>query len=294
MAPIQLHWRSSPLASAMHAAAAVQADQTLIDPAMQAALEPIVRDLRASLVAHRIVGRIFFAHLPHLAVEYGNPIEMAEIALRKAKGSSALEYTSLYAEHLRDIIEVFKRFHPASAEELVTRAGPLRELWESRGPGLLMEVGRLAEPQLIPENAQVILVQPVLGGSGAPHAWYNSLRIEAMLANPVAELPEVLRLAWLIGQLQLELPRYRDDIGLADSDRVGALALIPLTLAAGEYVEWCQVDTATIEKALVAWLPEVDHAATLEPVLSWWDVYQDRKLPFGKALAALGKLLPKG
>ncbi len=294
MTPIRLHWRSSPLASAMHAAAEVQFDRTLIDPDMQAALEPIVRDLRASLVSHRIVGRIFFSHLPHLAVEYGNPREMAEIALRKAKGSSAMEYTNLYAEHLRDIVEVFSRFHPANAEELITRSGPLRELWEARGPGLLMEVGRLAEPQLIPENAQVILVQPVLGGAGSPHSWYNSLRIEAVLANPVAELPEVLRLAWLIGQLQLELPRYRDDIGLADSDRVGALALIPLILAAGEYVEWCHSDAPTIEKALAAWLPEVDHATTLEPLLSWWDVYQESKLPFGKALAALGKLLPKG
>lgn len=280
------------MAGAMHAAAAVQAERPLVDPELGAALEPVVRELRSNLAMHRILARAFFAHLPHLAAEYPQHKDLAEIALRKSKGADAMEYTHRYTEHLRDVQEIFDRFHPTNAQELTTRAGPLREQWEARGPGMLMEIGQSAEPALIPEQAQAILVQPVLGGAGFPHPWYNSLRIEAVLANPVAELPEVVRLGWLAAQLQLELPRYHDDVGLADSQRVGALALVPIALAAAEHVEWCRSDPATIELALKTWLPEVDCSRVLEPLLSWWDVYQDRRPPFAKSLLALNKLVP--
>ena len=46
-------------------------------------------------------------------------------------------------------------------------------------------------------------------------------------ADPVADLPEVLRLAWLISQLNLDLPRFAENVSPLRRERVIALAMIP-------------------------------------------------------------------
>src|SRR5690606_23019649 len=97
-------------------------------------------------------------------------------------------------------------------EELELRSAPLREQWEARGGGLLATLARLTTAGLVPEMADVILVHPVLGGGGAAHWQYNSVQFEAVLANPLAELPEVLRLGWLLAQLNFDLPLYEDHL----------------------------------------------------------------------------------
>ena len=65
-------------------------------------------------------------------------------------------------------------------------------------------IGRLTERELVVERADVILVHPVLGGGGWAYPPYNAVCFEAVLANPIAELPEVVRLGWLLAQLNLD------------------------------------------------------------------------------------------
>src|SRR5439155_20152019 len=97
------------------------------------------------------------------------------------------------------------------------------------------------------------LVNPALGGGGEAHLAYNSLRIEAVLANPNAELPEVVRLAWLIAQLQLDLPKYSDTIHADRLPQIARYAMLPPTLLAAEAVELMRFTPELIGQAISVW-----------------------------------------
>jgi len=51
-----------------------------------------------------------------------------------------------------------------------------------------------------------------LGGAGAAQLRTNSVRLEAVLTHPDPQLPETLRLGWLLSQLNQDLPIYSDTI----------------------------------------------------------------------------------
>ena len=121
---------------------------------------------------------------------------MAEVALAKTIGrGNRFEATvSTLADCLAAVLAAQRSALPQLDDELALRELPLREQWEARGPGILTHVAQLTESGLYPEEAEVLLVHPALGGGGAAHLPYNSVRIEAVLANPHADLPEVVRL----------------------------------------------------------------------------------------------------
>ena len=129
-------------------------------------------------------------------------------AYADAKSSAEQTANRIVDEAKREAETLRKSAVLAGKEESIK----LREQWEARGPGLLRAVGLRTEESLVADEAQVIVVQPALGGGGQAHLSANAVRIEAVLANPHAELPEVVRLAWLLAQLQLDLPAYSDRI----------------------------------------------------------------------------------
>jgi hypothetical protein len=157
---------------------------------------------------------------------------------------------------------------------------------------VLAQVGRSTESGLIVEQADVLLVHPALGGAGKAHLPYNSVRIEAVLANPEQALPEVARLAWLISQLNLDLPIHHDHLPRERVAQLGACALIPAVLAAAETVELARFDAATMVLALTAWqAPVTDAEAEAQTLIEWWNVYNESHLAWSIALAALDRML---
>jgi hypothetical protein len=135
------------------------------------------------------------------------------------------------------------------------------------------------------------LVHPALGGGGEAHLAYNSVRIEAVLANPVAELPEVVRLAWLIGQLHLDLPAYGETIHADRLPHIARFAMLPPALSAAEAVELGRFSVDSVRLALAAWrlsVPaDVDGAALL---YEWWQTYRQTRPPWPVAMAALDQM----
>ena len=93
-------------------------------------------------------------------------------------------------------------------------------------------------------------------------------RIEAVLANPHAELPEVVRLAWLLSQLHLDLPIHGERIERRRLPHVARLATLPGILEAAHYVELVQEPAALLPFALSAWriVPAEDASAVAEVV----------------------------
>jgi hypothetical protein len=293
---MQLRWIASTRASWAHAAAAIASGETLVDAQIAEQLAPPVAMVQKWL-DEQGVPPAFWDHLPALATGIDRNDALALVALTKTVGRGrATEIASWLTALLREIEVHWLRLFPELTEQLGLRAQPLREQWEARGPGLLRTIGNWTEAGLLIEQADVALVQPALGGGGCAQLAYNSVRIEAVLTNPIEELPEVARLAWLLAQLNLDLPMYRELLTAAPTafapDRIGALAVLPPTLAAAAEVDLLRFEPATMRLAIHRWTGiDRDVNVVAENLLAWWETYRASRPPFAVALRALGEML---
>lgn len=191
--------------------------------------------------------------------------------------ASALSPDSLVSatpQAVRDLARETVAGHwPRLAAELPLRVRPFLELWEARGPGLLRQVQRRwnsTDPSQGSrvDSCHVLWVHPLQGGGGWCFPSQAAIAFEATLVNPVPAIPEPLRFAWLV--LQAALGSQMLD--LPSEIRLKQLALLPATLAAGEFVEWTLCDERHVTLAAQHWLGlSPASAAELAPnLLAWW------------------------
>ena len=293
----ELKWLASSSASALYAAATLTAGQPVVDPRLALAIAPPAALLAAVLRAAALAPDAFFRHAVPLAAGIENNRELAGLSLRKALGLQPSEgLVSRLSAAIAAVEAAFRRELPGAVDELELRSGPLREQWEARGPGLLAATGRSTDPALIVERAEVLLLQPVLGGGGEAYLPYNVVSIEAVLANPHAALPEVVRLAWLISTLHTDLHRFSEGIAPARLPWLAGMAMLPAALEAAEYVELAKNDPPTLRLALAVWglgtAADADRAETLASTLEdWWRTFGETRPAWGVALAALDRML---
>jgi hypothetical protein len=301
--PLRLRWIASASASSFHIAAALLNQRQGVDATLSAALAEPAEKLRKTLVAYSIPVHEFLRHVMPLSADIDSNQELATVVLTKIVGRTRA--TTLVDKRLigvlTDLENAMTAAMPGLLDELALRAAPLREQWETRGPGLMAGVARRTEPVLLAENGAVILVQPFLGGGGAAHMNYNSVRIEAVLTDPHAGLPEVARLGWLLSMLNLDLPQYSDNILPRRRAQVAALAMLPPVLSAAAEVELAHEDQATLRLALEAWnvvSPDGGDNQSgqlggnpAEILTQWWQAYQVSRTAWSVALVALDKML---
>lgn len=289
--PSELRWIVSSRASCLHAAGALACGARLVDERTAAALTDASRLLARLVDELGLNPHEFFEHAIPLATQIDVPVLWAEALWSKLLGPGRPDRQHLdrLTQALFALQAAFDIAHPAALDELELRSAPLREQWEARGAGLLAGIGRLIAPELLVDSAGVVLVHPVLGGGGHAHPRYNLVRFEAVLANPVASLPEVLRLGWLIAQLNFDLPIVADYLAGERGRMVASRALIPAVLAAGQDVELTAANDATLATALQTW---TGGAQDTEPLSQWWQTYLDSSPPWPVALRALEQMLP--
>jgi hypothetical protein len=287
---------TSTSASGLHAAACLLAGTTPLDPRLAAA--PVAAEaaaLGADLAAIGLDRSAFFEHAIPLAVRFDSSVQLAGVALTKLLGPRQTDAAATrLARRLQSLWAAVTDAVPDGLDELELRSRPLREQWEARGGGLLAVVRRLTEPDVVVDEADVILVQPVWGGSGSAHPLYNALALEAVLVNADAALPEVARLGWLWAQLNLDLPKFQDSLGRDAMAVVGPLAVLPAVLAAAQEVELVKFDRQTLETALAAWRGgpmHIERKVDVDGLLGWWETYQASNPSWTVALAALGQML---
>jgi hypothetical protein len=291
--PTELTWRPHTVVSALHAAEAIARKQTLADPRLAQALQEPVQQLAVEIRAAGLLATRFWNHLIPLAALNSSRRQLVETVITKTQGRGP-RFESVVTSiegRLAAVEKAAAAALPNLTEDLELRQRPLREQWEARGPGLLWEIGRLTEESLIVPSAEVLLVHPALGGGGESHLPYNSVRLEAMLANPVAELPEVVRLAWLLSQLQLDLPMYSEAIHADRLVHVARYATLPAALIAAEAVELVRFAPTEISRAITTWHLSVPKDVDAAAIISeWWQTYQEARPPWGIALAALDQM----
>ncbi len=240
--------------------------------------------------------RLWTLLVGHAAVIESNT-ELAKVVLQKA-GVRTHDQTarSQLAGYVSDIEAAYNQLFPKFLEQIPLRARPLQEQWLGFGPGLLAHLGRLTQKDLLVSDARVVLLQPILGGAGIAHLDQNLVRIEAVLTNPLSELPEVVRLTWLLSQLHLDLPLHSETIGANLLARLAPLAMLPPTLAAAEVMELSKCDELMAALAIEQWhIPvprDKDVQTEIVPVMmDWWETYLQTRPAWHTAMQAFAKML---
>jgi hypothetical protein len=292
--PCELRWKTPFTTSCLHAADGAARGLMAIDPALAEVIGPPAASLVQAMQSTTApLGRLWRSLLG-LSGTSDIPRHLAETSLIKliGRGQHFDERVSRLAAAIAALQSAVRTAAPSLVEELALRERPLREQWEARGPGLLWNIANLTEEQIMPEQADVLLVRPVFGGAGGAHLANNSVRIEAVLANPHAELPEVVRLAWLLAQLNLDLPRFSEEVQADRLPHVARLAMVPAVLKAAEAVELVRYSPELVGRAIAAWglaiPPNIDPVAV---AIDWWETYQLGKPPLPVALKALDEMM---
>lgn len=290
---IQLRWKASFSASCLHAAACMFEGLPIADSSIARKLQPKADALVAQLEACGFVAEKTLPELVSLAADYENNRQLIEMAATRIHGSGSLSTSAiaLLAGCVSDLEAAWLTEHPELVEQLAVRGRPIREQWEARGPGLLRAIEKLTNDKFIASSAEIVLVSPVVGGHGRAHLRNNRVTFEAILTNPNPELPETLRLAWLLAQLNLDMPMFGEVVPRGRLPQLASLATIPLVFAAADAVDLATLDQPTLEQALRTWHLEplvADDAP--QRLLDWWLAYANGDSRWSIAMAALDQM----
>jgi hypothetical protein len=285
----ELTWRTSETVNALYAAWSCCTRPQQVDPEVTDALAEPLERLRAALDEERVPAAAFWQHVfPAAALASEEPGRLAELTLIKCIGQ--LETPRRVPRFSRALRALRLSATPHLASPALDF---LETAWQRHGSALLSTIGQLTESELVPETATAIGVTPLLGGGGLAVLSGNVAIVEAVAEDPWPELPEAVRLAWLIAQLQIDLPRYSEHIPGARRGRVAELALLPVAVEAARR---CRMTEASFEGLLAQAAQSWPAASPLDDatrasLASWWPVYQSRRPEFALALAALDRSL---
>lgn len=302
---MELSWKASEPANALYAASCLTAGLPVADTRLAEAFAPAADMLLAEFEACNAPADRLLPLLAALAARgVDDNRQLVEQAITKLAGSRSplAASTVRLAGAVAGLKAAFHQAYRAVtaddsrplADELLLRGRPLADEWNSRGPGMLLQIARATEQNVLPEAAEVSLAYPLVGGNGMAHRALNAVTIEAVLTNPVEGLPEVVRLAWLLAQLNLDLPMYADHISPRHRGAVGNWALVPVVLSAAEYVEIVRLSEQSVATALSAWrLADADPLTTekVPTLMTWWQTYQGSGSSWAVALGALEQML---
>ena len=293
MMATELTWIANVPVSVLHACEAVALERPIVHAQLADLLRPGAMALVQRLKAIDLDAELFFRTAIPLAYHEPGERRLVENALRRVAGNQGRDdVLSEMAAALAQCRQVTIKAQPTLLDELALRSGPLREQWEARGPGLLAGIARRTDANLMVDAAMVFIVQPICGGAGHAHLTNNSVRIEAVLANPFADLPEIVRLGWLISTLQGDLPQYNESLRPEHRSLLPALAMIPPTLEAAADVELVGDSPQVLESTLQRWTTLGDQCASYAATLAqWWRIYRDLRPPWPTALVALEQLV---
>ncbi|MGE3315382.1 MAG: hypothetical protein AB7O26_09715 [Planctomycetaceae bacterium] len=322
---VELRWVVDPSPACFHAVDLLLRDQPVANEALAAALADPVAALARELDADAVARSLFLANVVPQSANTGGNRQLASVVLTKTIGARRTE------QRIYRINEVFSQLESAFVKampDFVDRtradAAPLIEAWNSHGNGLMESVQRLVEEESVVERADVILVPPLQNGGGDAHLLFNSVRIEVLPAGTPTEIPEVLRLAWLIAQLNADLPMYQGEMHRDRLIDVAAFAMLPAVVTAAIERELIPSKPNPIATALRAWRL-IDESGTPTPLAPsgrgaggegethqetsdapnaahnpadlaitlthWWETWQSRRPKWSIALAALDQLL---
>jgi hypothetical protein len=286
---MRTQWAEKPAVAAFHAAEACFFQRAFADQRLADALAGPVEALRERLNVDKLAAVPFFDYLVPLSATMGT-YELAKIVLSKFMGDEL----RFIVEHWRTIFSHINNAYRSAAPpsgNLVQLAAPLRQEWDLHSPGLLSAVVRWTDKNILPDEASVVVMPPILGGAAKGHPRNKLACIEVLEGNPVADLPEVVRLTWAVSGLNLNLPVYSENVRANRLPIVAPLAMIPVALSAAAHLELAPITDETMTRAVEAWIgPGPEERA--QQLIQWWETYKAMRPPWGRALQGLDLLVP--
>jgi len=300
----RLRWTTGERLTPIHAASCFALGARSVDDSIARGIAAPMAELNSRLAAADIDLSLFWKRLETAVAAGDSDFVACSSSLIDAGCSSlAIDATAnAIVSQLADIRLIHNERYPKLAEQLALRGRPIREHWDGYGAGLLKRIGKLTHPSFLPKNVAVQLVSPYRGGDGGLDVSGSRVWIEAVLTNPIPEIPEVLRLNWLIAQIGLieALSAGPDDsrgdplVAPARLPRVASLATMALTLEAAAYLELIATPLVSLSSmfanAAAAWRLQAD-SETLDVLANWWKQFQDLQTPPPVALKALDRML---
>lgn len=290
---MDIRWIASPDASALYAANAVRRKLPLHDQAVAAALETPALELDQVFRRYGSHERLW-RNVVGLAADIAASPQLAEMAFRKSFSLEKIAPTSIReaSSWISEIKAATRRLAKQANESLADRVGPLQMQWRARGPGLMQQVARLTDPRVAIASGVAAVVHPWRGGGGLTYIQGNVAVIEGLLANADERLPEVLRLGWLLSQMNLSLPMFCEEIHPDRFLQVVELAMLPVVLEAAAHVELAACDESTMQLAADAWLNQPPPTTGFwETLLAWWETCKEEKFAWSVALRGLDQML---
>lgn len=271
---VNIRWTADVEMSAAHAAYVVARGLPCVDQKMEQLMIGPVTEINSRLLASSIDVAAFWQRYLSETLDEVETAQACMLSLLSA-GCSELQVEQTgkaVSNRLSDARRAFLRRFPKLGQQLELRAKPLRDRWQTYGPGLLREVERQIWQNSPPGDwwaprLSVCLVQPVLGGDGGYDANSAKIWIEAMLTDVDPAVPEVLRVAWLITRMAIEThTRERSsDQSLA---RPWALASVPLVLTAAAELELISPGPPPVQRAMQLW--QRSDVGAADVLSDWW------------------------
>ncbi len=258
---------------------------------LRRAVSSCLPEFRSALIKTTENEKRSWSLLPLLANHASDPRQLAQTLITRVAGRAAAapKRVELLMKAMAELETAALEASPDMANQLTHRIRPIREAWEAVGPGLIQQLARQTDGDLFVESARAIVVEPIAGG-GEPYLDFNAIVIEGVLAHPIAELPETLRIAWMAPQLNNDLPIYSELIPGPRFLTVSKLAMIPPTIAGGQAIGICRDESEIWNLAIQHWLSSPP-ANALDVLAVWWPTYREGEVDWRTALTALDRLL---
>ncbi|MFM2096430.1 MAG: hypothetical protein RIS70_3554, partial [Planctomycetota bacterium] len=207
---LRLRWVTSPLASCLHAVAAIESNRAISDADWHRAIAEPSRHWLDRLHGSGIPIERFLRESVAATLESSSPDEIVTRAIATIRSQSHApsmdtQHTAQLVDGLHSLVAAMMNAFPNLERELVLRIGPLREHWEARGPGLLRWLQRSTHGRSLDDFTSVLLVHPLHDGDVQPLYGHRALLVEALLVNPEPRLPEIVRLAWGFSRLSSDV-----------------------------------------------------------------------------------------
>ncbi|MCO8124365.1 hypothetical protein NHH03_21680 [Stieleria sp. TO1_6] len=301
--------------SVIHASFVVATGGVCNDSKTEAALVQPTSEINTRLVSAQADVRTFWSGL-FAAVAAGRSARDACEPALLAAGCSELQVdqtAAALASRMDECRIAFQQRFPKLGDQLQLRAGPLKDRWQTFGPGLLIETARLIWASSPPEKwwppaIDCLLVQPLRGGDGGFDSGQNRVWIEAMLTDADPQVGEIFRLVFWI--TQVAVGRHLDatlgnTVTVSQPDALPVegfgsgthrrtslpwhLGCVPLVLSAGAELDLIRSPKLPIATAVKLW--RLGDDAVAEVVAGWWDQWSGAGAAMPVALKALDRML---
>lgn len=293
-ADMEIKWLGSLSANACHAADLACRHLAANCPLVEAVSRP-AQWLTEEIRAARLPEASFWANLLPISAQFENNRQLVDAVLRRilpSKQRADGSATARLAGCIADVEAAVAKTQPDLVESLLARAERARAEWDEVGPGLLARIAALTDPGVIAQAVAIVPLWPAMGGFASTHLPWNLARVELAADGP-QPLPDSVRIAWLVAQLNLDLPMFSETIPADRVAQVASLAMLPPTLHASAEARLTD-SPPSLNAALEALHLKVgDPAATSAKLENWWQTYLDARPGWDVALAALDRVLDR-